>query len=174
MAGSGGTFSGAGVIQTISDSDYFSFTTSGGSVTINGNVAQYGAMLDLKLKVFNATGQLVASADSTSLGETLTLNLSSGTYTVAVTGHGWAPNGQGAEVGQYRLEVVASGARSRAGDVNCDGAVTGDDYAAADAFLGTASNATWEMGDLNGDGAVSGDDYTIIDANYRVIDEIAG
>jgi hypothetical protein len=110
MAGSGGTFNAAGVIETVSDSDYFSFTTTGGSVTLNGVVAQYGAMLNLKLQVFNASSQLAGSADTASLGESFTLNLAAGTYTVVVAGHGWASGGagqgSGADVGQYTLRIT--------------------------------------------------------------------
>ena len=111
LAGSGGTFTGSGVIETVGDSDYFSFTTTGGTVTLTGNVAAYGAMLNLKLSVFNTAGQLVGSADSAALSETLNLNLSAGTYYIAIAGHGWVSAGQGqgsgADIGQYSLEVLA-------------------------------------------------------------------
>lgn len=49
------------------------------------------------------------------------------------------------------------------GDANLDGKVTGDDYVAVDANLGTGT--MWTQGDFSQDGRVSGDDYVAIDAN---------
>jgi len=47
-----------------------------------------------------------------------------------------------------------------------DGRVTGDDYLAIDANLGTSPGSRqWFHGDFNFDGAVTGDDYLAIDAN---------
>jgi hypothetical protein len=49
------------------------------------------------------------------------------------------------------------------GDANFDGKVTGDDYVAVDANLGTGT--MWTQGDFSQDGRVSGDDYVAIDSN---------
>lgn len=97
MSGSS-TFSISGVIEKMTDKDFFSFTTDAGNVSLTGSVAAYGATLDLKLELFNASGQQIAIADTTSLGESLSLTLAAGTYCVAVGSHG----GYG-DVGQYTL-----------------------------------------------------------------------
>jgi len=49
------------------------------------------------------------------------------------------------------------------GDANLDGMVTGDDYLAVDAGLGTGTS--WLDGDFNLDNVVTGDDYLAVDAN---------
>ncbi len=54
------------------------------------------------------------------------------------------------------------------GDTNLDGQVTGDDYAAIDAMLGTTGinpGIAVLMGDTNFDYQVTGDDYGAVDAN---------
>ncbi len=54
------------------------------------------------------------------------------------------------------------------GDTNLDGQVTGDDYGAVDANLGSTGlnpGNAWLLGDTNGDLSVTGDDYASIDAN---------
>jgi hypothetical protein len=96
----------AGVIEKTSDADVFSFTTGAGGVSFTAKPSTYGGMLDAKLELRDASGSLVASADS-GLSETLTASLAAGTYTIAVESHG----GYG-DVGQYTLtgNVVASDA----------------------------------------------------------------
>ena len=92
------TFNISGVIEKMTDKDFFSFTTDAGTVSLMGSVVAYGATLDLKLELFSASGQQIAIADTTSFGESLSLPLSAGTYYVAVGSHG----GYG-DVGQYTL-----------------------------------------------------------------------
>ncbi len=66
--------------------------------------------------------------------------------------------GAGAIVGKYTYF----------GDTNLDGQVTGDDYGAIDANLGTTGidpGIAVLMGDTNFDDAITGDDYAAVDAN---------
>ena len=100
---SGSNLSGSGIIERMSDADYFSFVTGGGAVTFTADVAQYGAMLDLKLMLMDANGNLIASADTSSLGESLSANLASGTYYLVVMSHG----GYG-DLGQYTITGSAA------------------------------------------------------------------
>lgn len=93
-----GSFSASGVITVNSDKDWFSFTTTGGTANIAVNVAQYGAMLDAKLEVRNSAGTVVASANTASLNESLSVSLAAGTYYVVVASAG----GYG-DIGQYAL-----------------------------------------------------------------------
>jgi len=85
---SGGSAAASGVIEQTSDQDWFGFTTTGGSVNFTGAVAQYGAMLDLKLELRDMNGNLVTSVDSSSLGETISANVAAGTYYLVVASHG--------------------------------------------------------------------------------------
>jgi hypothetical protein len=73
---SGTSLSGAGVIETTADADAFSFTTTGGSVSLTAAVGSYvlattgasaGATLDLRLELRDASGNLITSADTAAL-----------------------------------------------------------------------------------------------------------
>ncbi len=96
VAGTG--LAGSGIIITTDDVDVFSFSTGNGQVRLTGAVVNFGPTLDLKLQVYTASGRLVAMADTSSLGESLTLNLTAGSYLLAVSSHG----GYG-DVGQYTI-----------------------------------------------------------------------
>jgi hypothetical protein len=108
---SGTTFTGSGVIETTSDLDSFSFSTSSGSVSFTAAVGSYvlaqtgsssGATLDLKLELRDAAGNLITSADTASLGETVTANLAAGTYYLVVASHG-----NYGDVGTYSISGTA-------------------------------------------------------------------
>jgi hypothetical protein len=90
---------GAGVIETIGDVDYFRFTSTGGLVNLAANVAEFGPMLDLSLKLTDANGNVLALADTVSLGELVSALVPAGDYYLAVASHG----GYG-DVGQYTIE----------------------------------------------------------------------
>ena len=95
----GNTLSAVGVIDTPTSVDDYKFTTGAGLVTFNLNVAPYGATLDGKLQVLDLNGQVIATADNlATLGQTLSVTLSAGTYVLSVESHG----GYG-DVGQYTL-----------------------------------------------------------------------
>ncbi len=102
----GNSYSASGVITTISDVDLYRFTVpSNGTVTINLNVAQFGAMLDGKLQLEDSTGQVLVTADTASLSETMTLSISAGTYYVAAQSHGST-----GDIGQYTISGSFSSA----------------------------------------------------------------
>ncbi|HEY7119950.1 MAG TPA: fibronectin type III domain-containing protein [Tepidisphaeraceae bacterium] len=90
--------SAAGVIEKTSDQDVFSFTSGAGAVNFSADRVT-GGMLDLKLSLRDSAGNVLASADTSSLGESLSASLAAqGTYYVTVASHG----GYG-DVGQYTL-----------------------------------------------------------------------
>lgn len=102
---SGGSVSGSGVIDSTSQTDYYSFSTGSGTDTFNVNVAQYGPMLQAKLELFNSSGTLLATAaDANTLGQTLTANLTAGNYYLVVESYG-----QYGDVGQYTLSGTVVG-----------------------------------------------------------------
>ena len=88
----------AGVIERLGDMDVFSFTTASGPVTLNVRPASFGPMLDLKLDLRDEAGELVTSAGTASLGETLATTLTAGTYYLYVKS-----NGAYGDVGQYSV-----------------------------------------------------------------------
>jgi hypothetical protein len=96
---SGTSISGSGVIAQTTDTDYFSFTTGAGAVTLNVNVAQYGPTLHARAQLFDASGNLIATAaDANNLSQTISTTLAAGTYYIAVESFG-----QYGDVGQYTV-----------------------------------------------------------------------
>ena len=91
----------SGVIEKTTDADVYSFATSAGTISLAGKVASAGATLDLKLELTDASGTVLASADTSSLGETLSATVPTGTYYVNVKSHG----GYG-DVGQYTITAT--------------------------------------------------------------------
>jgi hypothetical protein len=92
--------------------DFWSFSTGAGSVSITSNagrstitsgLADPGAMLDSTLRIFNTSGQLVASSATASLSETISLILGAGTYYAEVVSAA-DPNNTGFfDMGSYFL-----------------------------------------------------------------------
>ncbi|HEX8916373.1 MAG TPA: fibronectin type III domain-containing protein, partial [Humisphaera sp.] len=95
---SGTSLTAAGVIAKTSDVDQYAFTTGAGTVSFAGSVISAGATLNLKLSLYQADGTLVASADTSALGETLSATVPAGDYRIAVASHGTY-----GDVGQYTL-----------------------------------------------------------------------
>lgn len=98
LAVSGSTFSAAGVIERVTDQDWFSFSTLAGTVTFRLAVATHGPMLDATLALLNSAGAAILTADTTSLGETISTTLTAGQYFLAVKSKGLF-----GDVGQYSL-----------------------------------------------------------------------
>jgi hypothetical protein len=96
--GSNTSFSGSGIIEKMSDADYFSFTTStGGDLTLNASTIGVGATLDMKLELRNSANAVIASSDlAGASAEALTAHLAAGTYYVDIASHG-----SYGDVGQY-------------------------------------------------------------------------
>ncbi len=108
LAASGTSLSASGVVEqrtdgngniTSSTTDTYSFTTGTGSDTLSVNVAQYGATLHAQEWLYNSAGQLVTDADTAgTLGQTITANLTAGTYYLVVGSYG-----SYGDVGQYTV-----------------------------------------------------------------------
>jgi hypothetical protein len=93
--------SGAGVIERMSDVDVFRFHSDGGLVQLRADVAALGAMLDLKLSLADALGNVLAAADTASLGESVSTSVTAGDYYLSVASHG-----NYGDVGQYTISGV--------------------------------------------------------------------
>jgi hypothetical protein len=87
-----------GVIEQITDEDYFRLNSPGGLLTVHADVAPLGPMLDLSLRLLDVEGNLLALADTTSLGELISMEVAPGDYFVAVASHG-----SYGDVGQYTI-----------------------------------------------------------------------
>jgi hypothetical protein len=107
LAISGTSVSASGVIDQTTDADVFSFTTGSGSITLNVNVAQYGAMLHAQEVLETGSGSIIASADNAStLGQTITTTVAAGTYYLFVESYQYGTSinvDEGFDVGQYTV-----------------------------------------------------------------------
>jgi hypothetical protein len=84
-----GNVNQAGVITTAGDSDFFTFNTTGGSVTINASNASPFPNLDIALEILNSSGNVVSSNNPASLlSGGITASLGAGTYYVRISGSG--------------------------------------------------------------------------------------
>src|SRR5262249_23854789 len=91
----------SGIIIKTSDTNYWSFTTGDGQITINMNVAAGVNNLVAKLVLVDASGKVIATGDNnstTAYSATITATVSAGTYYVIAESHG----GYG-DLGQYTL-----------------------------------------------------------------------
>ncbi len=102
--------SNKGVIGARSDVDVFSFTTAGGSVTLQASPAREasatrGGNLDILLSLYDSNGNLLASSDpldDTDAG--VSQVLSGGTYYLSVQGTGSSNYTNYGSLGQYFIE----------------------------------------------------------------------
>lgn len=92
------SISAAGVIEKTSDADAFTFTTGAGTDTFTVSRAVDGGMLDATLTLEDLNGNVISSADTTSLNETITTTLTAGTYVLVVGSHG-----NSGDIGQYTV-----------------------------------------------------------------------
>ena len=103
LTAAGTTYTATGIIaQVATDVDVFRFTaTSGGPTTIRVDVDDYLNDLNARLRLFDASGNLIATDDpSNSFDARLSMNLSNGDYYAQVSSSGAA-----GEAGQYRLRI---------------------------------------------------------------------
>jgi hypothetical protein len=132
LGGGPGTVTRQHVIGSASDTDSFTFSTTGGTVTIDAAPAAVSPNLDLRLELRAGTS-LVTWADPPSagpdgndvavgLGATISAVLEAGIYTVIVDGVGFGdPRSDGysdyASVGRYTLRVdISNDATGGGGD----------------------------------------------------------
>lgn len=88
VSGTGSAFI-SGVIETTSDVDYFSFTTTGGAVSLNINPADKHPNLDVLATLYDNAGTFITSSNPDGLSASLSTTLAAGTYYISVTGVGY-------------------------------------------------------------------------------------
>ncbi|MCS7033402.1 MAG: pre-peptidase C-terminal domain-containing protein, partial [Phycisphaerae bacterium] len=108
MSGTSTNRTASGLIHITSDVDMFSFTlTGGGPINVRTQIAStsFGlvGMLDSTVELLNSAGQVVASAATSALGETLNFNATPGTYYVAVKSAGAY-----GDIGKYTVTMTAN------------------------------------------------------------------
>jgi|GEM_PF-1363301 len=143
----GSAASGSGIIERTTDADFFSFTTSGGQVSFTATVAQHGPTLDLRLEIQNASGTVLASASTSSLGESITTNLAGGTYYLVVRSQG-----NYGDVGQYTITgTLPSGTPAPVANAGGPYSVNEGGSVILNGSASTGSGLTYAW-DLDGDG----------------------
>lgn len=86
---SGLNVSNAGIVETTTDADVFSFNTGAGNVQLDIDTVQQGPNLDIRAELRDSNGNLVAVSDSASvLDANFNLTLAAGQYFLHVTGTG--------------------------------------------------------------------------------------
>lgn len=88
ISGTGNAFI-SGVIGSVSDADFFSFTTAGGAVSLNIKPVDKHPNLDILTVLYDNAGNVVATANPDGLSASLSATLAAGTYYVSVTGIGY-------------------------------------------------------------------------------------
>ena len=137
--------------------DYWSFTTTGGLVTLTANsgeeyltpgIADPGATLKTLLTIYNSSGNVVATSSTTLLSETISSTLAAGTYYASVTAVGDAIDNRYYprdffDQGPFFLTGTVPAAVP--GDFNGNGVVDAADYVVWRNGLGT----TYTQSDYN-------------------------
>lgn len=77
-----------GIIERRADADLFGFTTGAGPVSFTVTPAAPSPNLDIQLALYDGLGNLVTSANPTTLDASLNVTLAQGTYYLAVDGVG--------------------------------------------------------------------------------------
>ncbi len=98
----GVTASASGIVEQMTDTDGFSFSTAAGQLTLELDVAAVGANLDAVLELWTQSGELIATADpSNSYGAVISMTVDAGNYVAIVRS-----TGQYGSVGQYTLSAA--------------------------------------------------------------------
>ncbi|MFK8184232.1 MAG: pre-peptidase C-terminal domain-containing protein [Phormidesmis sp.] len=85
----GGMAEGYGIIETNTDVDWFSFTSSTGNIDLDINPFDLGPNLDIMAELRDSVGQVISTFDTLgSLATNVTANLNPGQYFLTVTGTG--------------------------------------------------------------------------------------
>jgi peptidoglycan hydrolase-like protein with peptidoglycan-binding domain len=150
----GPTINATGIIASTTDTDYFKFTSTGGTATFTLTGAPYSQMLRGRLELRNSTDAVIATAaDPTVLNPSLSATLSPGTYYIVAESYGAY-----GDIGQYTLSglINTSGhtvtaSASAGGTISPTGTLSVAD-ASSQAFTITP-NAHHTISALNIDGA---------------------
>jgi PKD repeat protein len=104
---SGTTIDVTGIIDSRTDADLYRIDAGAGTISLSATTATPDANLDISLALYNGAGNVVASANPTTLAATLSTVVAGGTYYIAVDGIGTGPGTTGytdyGSLGQFIL-----------------------------------------------------------------------
>jgi len=145
LVAAGSRYSAAGVIQRLTDLDYFRFDASG-STTIAVDVQESFNNLDVRIRLLNAAGAVLATHDpADSFDAAITTTLASGTYFLEI-----ASNGDVGEIGQYAVRIDNPGLNNAPPVARNDALVTNEDAAVSGNVI-TANNGSGADSDPDSD-----------------------
>jgi PKD repeat protein len=84
----GSSFSRTGIISRRAEADMFGFSTGAGTISLTATPAAVSPNLDIALSLYDGAGNLMTTANPTTLGASLSLSVPAGTYYAAVDGTG--------------------------------------------------------------------------------------
>ncbi len=87
--GGGGAVNTNGVIERTGDADFYSFTTSGGALSLNFATPTRHPNLDIVATLYNSGGGVVVTDNPAGLSASLNTTLAAGTYYISVTSTGY-------------------------------------------------------------------------------------
>jgi regulation of enolase protein 1 (concanavalin A-like superfamily) len=105
----------SGTLERMNDVDAFQFASLGGNYTVSA-LPDGVSGVDLKLEIYDASGNLVAAKDSSTNYQVISLPLASGTYYAMLSSHG-----NYGDVGAYNVVVSALPTQWTAQDVGTVG-----------------------------------------------------
>jgi hypothetical protein len=162
-----GNVAANGVITAASDVDYYSFTTSGGTVTINASGGAPSPNLDVALTLLDAAGTVIVSSNPpNALNASVSSALAAGTYYVKVY-----PTGTGDVTTTGYSAYGSIGAYNLSGNYPATPSVTIDDVSVSEGNSGS-TNATLTVSlSLATSQAVTvnyatANDTAVVDADY--------
>lgn len=172
LTASSNSISVSGIIEKNTDLDFFSFTTGAGQVNLTFDVAERGANLDILAKLYNASGDLVATGNTAGeLGASISTTLAAGTYYVSIDGTGEGDvNGTGysdyGSLGQYTMTgTVQAAGTAVTPDITVNNiSINENGTATFTISLSEATTQTVTVRAYTQDGtAKAGSDYTAFD-----------
>lgn len=158
----------AGIIERRTDADIFGFTTGAGTISFNATTAALSPNLDIQFALYDGLGNLVTSANPTTLDAALSATVAQGTYYLAVDGVGTgdaltAYNDYGS-LGQFRVtgSIVPVNGQSPIAVADASAPVTGAaplavNFSSVGSYDPDGSIAAydWDFGDGTGSTAAS-------------------
>lgn len=168
----GTTVSGSGIISRNTDSDYYRFSTSGGTVNISASTIAVGANLDTVLEIRRADGTLVTSASPTnSLSASISTTLTAGDYFLVVRSTGiYGYVGQYALAGSVPTGTTGGGG---GGASSGGGGSTGGDGGGAGSSGGGSGNTGGNTGGSNNNNTPTGPEITVLENGNAITDNTA-
>lgn len=165
--GSGGAVNTAGVIERTADVDFYSFTTSGGAVSLNFATPTRHPNLDIQATLYNSGGGVIATSNPAGLSASISASVGAGTFYVAVTGVGADnPLNTGysnyGSLGSYAITGTIGAASANAATVYKD-----CDYGG---YAVTLSPGSYTLSQLQAKGVINDDISSLkVSSGYEVI-----